>query len=150
MGQKKAADDPGTVLTDLKCYTKKVFPGVSGEIVYFVQYRVEFNLKTNTPVHFKHIVAGGQELPVQSVKHGNKIVNTNLGKHIGSNADNVQLNATLPLRQGDIEKTGSGDLIKPAQLTLVYQVNNEERTVIIEDITNEPNEYRPAAPRGQD
>lgn len=149
-GQKNTAYDQGTALTDLECYTKKVFPGVSGEIVYFVQYRVEFNLKTNTAVRFERLVTGGQEVPIQSVKQGSKIVNTHLGKHLDSDTDNVQINATLPMRQADIEKSDSENLIEPGQLTLVYQVNGEERTVTISDITNEPNEYRPAAPRGQD
>lgn len=150
VGQKNAANNSETELTNLRCYTQKVFPGVSGEIVHFVQYRIEFDLKTNTAVDFRHLQVGGRELPIQSVRSGNKIINTHLGEYLESDADNVTLSATLPMRQSDIVQTESEELIHPGKVSLVYTTNDNQHAAVIENIVNEPDQFRPAAPRDKD
>jgi len=145
---KKALNEPEVQLINAQAFVQKAFPGVSGEVWYFLNYRVEFNIKTKTPVHFSKLVADEQEITVQSVKLGNRLLNPNLGDYISSDTTDVQVHATFPVVHRDTpNKDSQGTPGIPEKLTLHFESGGKSFSHQITSITAEPTEYRPGVGR---
>lgn len=133
----------------VSAHIQKVFPGVSGEVIYFLQYRVELDVQTDEEVQFNNLIIGETEVPVHSVKVGNKILNTNLGEHLSQSAENVTLQGSHQVYHKDRNDSTVTNLAKPENIFLKYTARGEMHSFEISDIQIEPNEYRPAANPGQ-
>lgn len=134
---------------NVSAHIQKVFPGVSGEVIYFLQYRVEMDVLTDEEVQFNHLTIGETEVPIHSVKVGNKILNTNIGEHISESAENVTLQGSYQVYHKDRNDSTVADLGKPEEIKLQYTTGGEMHSLEIHEIQFEPNEYRPAANPGQ-
>lgn len=134
---------------NVSAHIQKVFPGVSGEVIYFLQYRVEMDVQTEEEVQFNHLTIGETEVPIHSVKVGNTILNTNLDEHLSQSAENVTLQGSHQVHHKDREDSTVADLGQPEEIKLQYTTGGETHNLDIPDIQFEPNEYRPAANPGQ-
>ena len=138
--------DGHTELIDAKGYVKKDYPGVYGEVRYFARYRVEFDLKTSVEVQFQYIVVNGDTLPVNSVRVGNKIINTASGEHLSENADDVRVVASKPVKQSSSEvNSHAGDL---NEIVIHYTTKNGSFQEVVKDIHQEASQYRPSVGPG--
>lgn len=142
-GAKKTIPQHGdTQLSNTVGFVKKVYPGVSGAVQYFVQYRIEFDLKTQGEVQFQYVIVNGDTLPVSSVRVGNKIINTSRGEHLSEDAKDVRIAATKPVKHmgTDIEIHSRST----QKMVLFYTTKEGTHQKVIEDIRHEENEYRPS------
>lgn len=122
-------------------FVKKVYPGVSGDVRYFDQYRVEFDLKTSGEVQFNSLVVHGDTLRVSAVRVGNKIINTSTGEHLSASTQNVRIHASKPVKQQPNDlKAHSGDT---QQMVVSYTFKNKTYQYAVDDIRAESDEHRP-------
>lgn len=135
--------------SNVSAHIKKVFPGVSGEVIYFLQYRVDMDVRTDVEVQFEKLLIGESEVAINSVSIGNKLLNTNLGEHLSETAENVKLKGTHPVYQKNRNDSTMIQLGKPEKITLAYKIEGEIHKLKISEVLEEPNEYRPAAHPGQ-
>lgn len=132
----------------VKAFVQKSYPGVSGEVHYFVQYRVELDVETNQEVQFKHLVIGETEIPVNSVSVGMTLLNTDRGEHLKQDTQGVRLKASHPVYHKETAPSINSVLEEPETITLVYLIDGEEKQYEITTIEVEPNEYRPSVNPG--
>jgi len=148
---KKALNEPEVQLVNTRAFVQKAFPGVSGEVWYFLNYRVEFDIKTKSPVHFSRLTADEQEITVQMVQIGSRILNPNLGDYISNDTTDVRVHAVFPVFLVEHRSKGKeGAPGIPEKLTLHFESEGKSFSHQITSITAEPNEYRPGVGRDRE
>ncbi len=145
---KTIATDNDVNFLKVKAFVQKSYPGVSGEIHYFIQYRVELDVETYQEIQFTHLMIRETKIPVQSVSVGTTLLNTDRGEHLKQNTAGVRLKASHAVYHKETAPSLSAVLEEPETVTLIYLVDGEEQQYQITTIEIEPNEYRPSVNPG--
>lgn len=139
---------PHVELINAKAYVQKAFPGVSGEVWYFVNYRIEFDLETEVPVQFAKIQADDLEIVVNSVQVGNSLLQS--AEKLHSDTSGVKVHGTFPVKLTEHRSKGEAAPGVPEKLTLYFEAEGKIYGREISNIIAEPNEYRPGINRPED
>ncbi len=144
----KKLNEPEVRLKNVRGFVQKAFPGVSGDVWYFLNYRLEFDLETSVPVEFISISADSIDMAVKSVMVGNRLVNTHLNEQLASDTSQVKISVTHQIYHTDGKQERlRGTATPPKKLILKYKAGGEEFTTEVYDITVEPTEFRPGVGR---
>lgn len=136
---------PQVNLINAEAFVQKAYPGVSGEVWYFVNYRIEFDLETNVPVRFTQIKADDLNVNVQSVQIDNKILKSD--ELLDQDTSRVRVFATFPVLQAEYASTDKFAPGLPKKLILYLEAEGNAIEREISRIHAEPNEYRPGVGR---
>lgn len=145
---KNAVEGPEVRLLKSRATVQKVFPGVSGTVHYFIEYEAEFDIETDVEIEFLHFLIGETEIPVNTVSVGTKLLNTDQGEHLKNDTKGVRLKASRPVHHTEKEAAIAAVLVSPEKLILVFKAGKDTLHHEIPEIVEAPNEYRPAAPAG--
>lgn len=144
----KKLNEPEVRLKNVRGYVQKAFPGVSGEVWYFLNYRVEFDLETSIPVQFISVEADSITMDVKSVMVGNTLVNTHLDEQLSTDTSQVKISVTHQVYHSDEnQKKPRGSATPPEKLIVHYKAGGKEFSTEIYEITVEPTEFRPGVGR---
>lgn len=144
----KKLNEPEVRLKNVRGYVQKAFPGVSGEVWYFLNYRVEFDLETSVPVQFISVEADSIKMDVKSVMVGNRLVNTHLDEQLSTDTSQVKISVTHQVYHSDEnQKKPRGSASPPEKLILNYKAGGKEFATEVSEITVEPNQFRPGVGR---
>lgn len=144
----KKLNEPEVRLKKVRGFVQKAFPGVSGEVWYFLNYRVEFDLETSVPVEFISVSADSVDLAIKSIMVGNRLMNNHLNEQLSTDTNQVKISVTHQVYHSDEkQERPRGAATPPNKLILKYKVGEKEFTAEVSDITVEPTEYRPGVGR---
>lgn len=137
------------MISNTSATVQKIFPGVSGPVIYFARFQVRCAVDTKVPVDFKALKIGSDSLIISKVMEGSRILNTTRGERLEKSSGNVLLEASKIVREEDVGSSHIAALLNAQTVTLIYQVDGAYKTHPVKEVEYLRDEYRPAAAPSQ-
>jgi hypothetical protein len=119
----------------LKIFKQQTYPGIESDLWYTMNYRVEFDLKTNGKTTFTYLIVNQDSIPINLVMAGRYAQKEDGGKSLFEDTEKASASTEVFVYQNDDDvKKKNHSPKSSAKISLAYTYKEQNYNVLINEI----------------